>query len=154
VRWESSGGEVVRKGGEKRGNIVHGLDRPAFLYATWSIPRTASEPTTSACQVTRVGRCRQDFALPVGSGTEKMASRSSAERDERESLMRPGEMNQKSAAVLLPDTASAFFYVCIAISSLPSFMCGFSVGFSSPTTVASYTGSGGATDSSACVFYK
>lgn len=52
--------------------------------------------------------------------------------EERESLVRPGEMKG------LQDTVSLFFYVCIGISSLSSFMCGFSLGFSSPTLVAFY----------------
>jgi hypothetical protein len=52
--------------------------------------------------------------------------------EERESLVRPGELKG------LQDTVSLFFFVCIGISSLSSFMCGFSLGFSSPTLVAFY----------------
>jgi len=53
-------------------------------------------------------------------------------REELERLTRPGETK------IAPDNVCAFFYVCICISSISSFMCGFSLGFSSPTTVASY----------------
>ena len=51
---------------------------------------------------------------------------------ERESLVRPGELKRARERV------SFFFYMCIGISSLSSFMCGFSLGFSSPTLVAFY----------------
>ena len=55
------------------------------------------------------------------------------ERDsERESLVRPGQLKR------VRERVSFFFYVCIGISSLSSFMCGFSLGFSSPTLVAFY----------------
>ena len=69
-------------------------------------------------------------------------------REERDFLTRPGEV--KSAV----DNVSLFFYACIGISSLPSFMLGFSIGFSSPTTVARYAGSGGDADAAACVFHN
>ena len=53
---------------------------------------------------------------------------------ERESLVRPHQGELKRGR----ERVSLFFYVCIGISSLSSFMCGFSLGFSSPTLVAFY----------------
>jgi SP family sugar porter-like MFS transporter len=69
----------------------------------------------------------------------------SDEREELEILTRPGELKR---AADLADNVSLFFWVCIMISSLSSFICGFSLGFSSPTTVAAYQSNDGA----ACVF--
>ena len=76
--------------------------------------------------------------------------------DETESLIRPGEFVRKQGTGSpLHDRASLYFFACIFISSLPSFMLGFSVGFSSPTTAAVFNASGsGASDATACVFHN
>ena len=76
--------------------------------------------------------------------------------DETESLMRPGEFVRKQGTgAPLHDRASLYFFACIFISCLPSFMLGFSVGFSSPTTAAVFNASGsGASDATACVFHN
>ena len=88
----------------------------------------------------RVGREERQFLTRV--------TMMDTEVEEREFLTRPGEV--KSAV----DNVSLFFYACIGISSLLSFMLGFSIGFSSPTTVARYAGSGGDADAAACVFHN
>jgi hypothetical protein len=94
------------------------LARDAFAKYSASV-------NCSAYLATPVSRRHSSLGIIVSP-----ASMSSFE--ERESLVRPGHITP------VPEAVSCFFYICIGISSLASFMCGFSLGFSSPTLVAFY----------------